>query len=214
MTGVEARTIMEAAVRRELFGPPADEPARGKPVDCSSGTTHFDRREDSYGMWHEAATGQEVLTTSDPLRRYGIGILFSGATHRGSAIGEPTKDEDGGTDEIGGTTGLSTTDEDMSEPAIEVEVKGTTAPRGEADSDDFDLTDANSFKPSAMALSLQCDVVSGGSFRATGRIRWRLALDRQCGKTDAVRGRDRERLIECDLVAFDAAVMFEQRNER
>ncbi|MEJ7647725.1 MAG: helicase-related protein [Nakamurella sp.] len=167
MTGVEARAIVEAAVRRELFGPPSDEPPRGKPLDCASGTATFDKREDSYGMWHEATSNQEVLTESDPLRRYGIGILFSGATHRGSAIGEPPPDDDGGTDEIVGVTGLSTVDEDMSEPAVEVEVKGTTAARGEADSDDFDLTDANSFKPSAMAISFQCNVVAGGSLTVT-----------------------------------------------
>ena len=41
MTEVAARTIMEAAVRRELFGPPTDEPPRGKPLDCSTGSHHF-----------------------------------------------------------------------------------------------------------------------------------------------------------------------------
>ena len=34
---------------------------------------------------------------------------------------------------------------------------------GEADSDDFDLTDANTFKPSAMAVSFQCRIPPGGS---------------------------------------------------
>ena len=34
---------------------------------------------------------------------------------------------------------------------------------GEADSDDFDLTDANTFKPSAMAISFQCRIPPGGS---------------------------------------------------
>ncbi|WP_258934183.1 hypothetical protein [Nesterenkonia pannonica] len=33
----------------------------------------------------------------------------------------------------------------------------------EADSDDFDLTDANSFKPSAMAISFQCRIPENGS---------------------------------------------------
>lgn len=178
MTGVEARGIIEAAVRRELFGPPTDEPSRGKPLDCSSGTIHFDKREDSWGLWHEASTGQEILTESDPLRRYGIGILFTGAAARGTAISTRTGADDG-EDEIAGVTGLSSSEETVSEPAVELEVKGTSAPRGDADTDDFDLTDANSFKPSAMAISFQCDVATGGSLAVavTGAYYDRISVD-------------------------------------
>ena len=170
MTGVEARAIMEAAVRRELFGPPADEPPRGKPLGCSTASHHFDTREDSWGLWHDASTGQEILTGADPLHRYGIGVLFTGATDHGTAIlagqaGPPSGD--GLDDQIAGVTGLSETDEDLTEPVVEIEVKGATASHGEADSDDFDLTDANSFRPSAMAISFQCNVPADGSLAVT-----------------------------------------------
>ncbi|MFF0284290.1 helicase-related protein [Rhodococcus aetherivorans] len=168
MTGVEARAIMEAAVRRELFGPPSGESPRGKPLDCSSGKVHFDKREDSWGLWHEASTGQEILTESDPLRRYGIGILFSGAAGRGTAIAErSTGSADDGGDDIAGITGLSASGEILAGPAVEIEVKGNIPARGEADGDDFDLTDANSFKPSAMAISFQCEIAAGGSLAVT-----------------------------------------------
>jgi Helicase conserved C-terminal domain len=169
MTGVEARAIMEAAVRRELFGPPADEPPRGKPLDCSTGSHHFDTREDSWGLWHDASTGQEILTGTDPLHRYGIGVLFAGATDHGTDIpgGQATLPAGNGVDDLAGVTGLSETDEELTEPVVEIEVKGTTEPRGEADSDDFDLTDANSFRPSAMAISFQCHVPADGSLAVT-----------------------------------------------
>src|SRR5215472_7652294 len=101
MTGVEARDIMEAAVRRELFGPPADEPPRGKPLDCSAGSYQFDTREDSWGLWHDARTGQEILTRADPLHRYGIGVLFAGATEHGADIpaGSPARPSGEGADD-------------------------------------------------------------------------------------------------------------------
>lgn len=165
MTGVDARAIMEAAVRRELFGPPADELPRGRPLDCSSGSVHFDTSEDSWGLWHEADTGQEILTESDPLRRYGIGILFAGSAARGTELLGESGHQEG--DELAGIIGLSDSGEALSEPTVEIEVKGVVANRGEADGDDFDLSDANSFKPSAMAISFQCDVVVTGTLAVT-----------------------------------------------
>lgn len=170
MTGVQARAIMEAAVRRELFGPDSAEPPRGKPLDCSAGSHHFAAREDSWGLWHDANTGQEVLTRTDPLQRYGIGVLFSGAADRGTAIpgdqGRPSE-QDQSDDPIVGVTGLSESDEELTDPIVAIDIKGANAPRGQADTDDFDLTDANSFKPSAMAISFQCNVPPGGSLLVT-----------------------------------------------
>lgn len=182
MTGIEARRIMEAAVRRELFGPLADEAPRGKPLDCSTGSHTFDKREDSWSLWHDGATGQEILTTTDPLHRYGVGILFAGATDHGTAIehgNAVAEPEDDAEDELAGVTGLSETEEHLSAPVVEVQVLDVAPPRGEADSDDFDLTDANSFKPSAMAISFQCDLASGGSLgiSVTGAYYDRLPIE-------------------------------------
>ena len=167
MTGVEARATIEAAVRRELFGPPAEEPPRGKPLECSSGTVHFDKREDSWGLWHEAGSGQEILTESDPLRRYGVGILYCGAQARGTALTMGASTGGDAEDELAGVNGLSSVEDVMSGPVVEIDVPAGTAARGDADADDFDLTDANSFKPSAMAVSFQCEAVAGSSLAVT-----------------------------------------------
>ena len=104
MTGVEARGLVENAVRRELVGPSGDAPPRGRPLDCAGGAIHFDSREASFGQFHDADTGQEILTQLDPLRRYGIGVLYGGAEVRGTrlAAGEPA--EPGS--ETDGVTGL------------------------------------------------------------------------------------------------------------
>ena len=58
---------------------------RARRCDCAGGALHFDSREASYGQFHDAATGQEILTQLDPLRRYGIGVLYGGAEVRGTA---------------------------------------------------------------------------------------------------------------------------------
>ena len=94
MTGLEAREVIEDAVRRELFGPRAGGPPAGVPVDCSTGMVHFESLEASRGQFHEATTLQEILTRSDPLRRYGIGVLYNGASQRGAATPPETSDGD------------------------------------------------------------------------------------------------------------------------
>ena len=158
MTGVEARDLVEEAVRRELLGPADDGQPRGKAVNCAGGAIHFDSWEASYGQFHDADTGQEILTQLDPLRRYGIGVLYGGAEVRGTrlAAGEPA--EPGS--EIDGVTGLDESGDEIPDDPPEIE---EAAGYGEADSDDFDLTDANTFKPSAMAISFQCRIPPDGS---------------------------------------------------
>lgn len=83
MSGVEARDVVEAAVRRELFGPPDEEAPIGNPVDCSGPSLTFQTKDEINGQFHDRDTLEEVLTRSDPLRRYGVGVLYSGGTLAG-----------------------------------------------------------------------------------------------------------------------------------
>ena len=158
MSGLEARGTIEAAIRRELWGPTNDGPPDGTPIDCFNGTIHFETREASRGQFHDATTRQEILTQSSPLRRYGIGVLHSGASPRGSAIvtdGDATDDAD-----LSWVAGVTDSDEILDGPPVKV--KGVLHD-DEADPDDFDLTDANTFKPSAMAVSIKCHAPAGSS---------------------------------------------------
>lgn len=160
MSGLEARGIVEAELRRELFGPLGEEPV-GKPVDCTSGTVTFATAEESRGQFHDATTKQEILTIGTPLSRYGIGVLYSGGAVGGTTIGA-TGAMDGDDVDLTGVPGVATSEDDPDGPPVEI--KGSLR-HDEADSDDFDLTDANSFKPSAMAMSFQCRVPVGGSLQ-------------------------------------------------
>jgi hypothetical protein len=171
MTGLQARAIVEAEIRRELFGPVGDEEPAGKPLDCSSGTISFSSAEESRGQFHDATTNQEILTIGTPLQRYGIGVLYSGAAVGGTAIGE-SSDAD---IDLTGVPGVATSEDDPEGPPVEI--KGSLR-HDEADSDDFDLTDANSFKPSAMAVSFQCRVPAHGLLKVqvTGAHYERLSV--------------------------------------
>jgi hypothetical protein len=168
VSGLDARAIVEGYVRRELFGPPPDELPRGESIDCSGGALHFDSAGASRGIWHVERTGQEILT-SDPLRRYGIGVLYNGGTAgglpttAGQPRGKPATEQSGDVD-ISWVSGLATTEDNPEGPPVEL----PRDPRyDEPDSDDFDLTDANTFKPSAMAISLKCRVPAGGRIALT-----------------------------------------------
>ncbi|MFI1459425.1 helicase-related protein [Nocardia carnea] len=171
MSGLEARTIIENELRRELFGPVGGEEPAGKPVDCSGGTISFSTAEESRGQFHDSITLEEILTIGSPLTRYGIGVLYSGAAVGGSAIGEPS-DED---NDLIGFAGVAHSEDDPEGRPVEIQGR---LRHDEADSDDFDLTDANSFKPSAIAISFQCRVPTNGSLKiaVTGAHYERLSV--------------------------------------
>lgn len=158
MSGTEARDVVEAAVRRELFGPTNDEAPTGKPVDCSRPSLTFQTKDDINGQFHDRDTLEEILTRSDPLRRYGVGVLHSGGT--------PTGAQAGG-DDSAVIPGLAENEDSPGEPPNEVR-----GPRrqDQPDSDDFDLSDANRRKPSAMAISFKVRVAAGAELkiRVTG----------------------------------------------
>src|SRR4051794_37880820 len=114
---------MEAAVRRELVGPADGETPRGKPLDVSGGLVHFESWNQARGPWHDAATGEEILSEIDPIRRYGVGVL-----HPQGPVAEGS---------LAGVMGLPA-DDDV-EDAVEIpQFELQSAP--EADADDFDLS--------------------------------------------------------------------------
>lgn len=162
MSGLEARETIESAVRRELFGPREDELFLGTAVDCSGAHIALTPEQAKSFIYHDAVSGQELLTKADPLRRYGIGVLHGGGTPgvQGSPIVHDVEDSED--IDLVGVTGLLTNEIDEDAPAI---VLPELPQRGGADDDDFDLKDANTLKPSAMAISFKVRVRPGGSLQ-------------------------------------------------
>ncbi|MDV6288379.1 hypothetical protein R2F25_12325 [Streptomyces sp. UP1A-1] len=149
-----ARDAMVRAVRRELFGPCDGDAPVGRSLQTAGGVVSFDTWEAARGPWHDSETKEEILSESEPLRRYGVGILFGRGTQQGHGAGA--------TAELAGVTGL---------PGDDTLDSGSAAPQlhatrgSEADADDFDLSDANSFQPSVMAISFKARIPAQGSLR-------------------------------------------------
>ncbi len=154
MSEVQAREIVEAAVRRELFGPSQGEPPSGNPLDCSGPTWTFATKEEATGQFHDRDTHEEVLTRSDPLRRYGVGVIYSGGTSGGT----PEAVED----ETAIIPGLPENEDNPDQPPAELNRRPH---QDQADPDDFDLSDANRRKPSAMAISFKVRVPADGQLQ-------------------------------------------------
>lgn len=162
MSGVEARDHVERAVRRELFGP-MDELNAGTAVDCSGAGIILSEEQAKAFVYHDAVTGQEILTKMDPLRRYGVGVLFGGGAAAVSAMAGATQGSEGVPDiDTTWVSGLELNDIDPVAP--EVTFTGSVR-QDRPDDDDFDLTDANSLKPSAMAISFKVRVPEGSSIK-------------------------------------------------
>lgn len=165
MNGVRARQVVEDAVWRELVGPLDGAAPAGKPLDCSTGKVAFATREESYGPFYDATTKEEVIHQGRPLHRYGVGVLYPQAmTVPPTAEAREKQNED-----LGGVTSISTEPDDIVQQDVavgEVEVESAKPVRGALD-DDLDLSDANGFKPSAMAISFECRLSGADSLEVS-----------------------------------------------
>jgi hypothetical protein len=180
VTNIENRDAVLRALREELVGPCP----LGQEIDCAQ-AIHLNDAEAAYRPYRQLGSGEEILQRDSPTKRYGVGVLYP--------MEAPVAP-----DELDAQ--LPPSDEEA-EPAPSKNPREPLAPSAvqdcetiaaraeyrlpEADSDDFDLSTANTYKPSSMAVSLLVHlpqgavlevVVSGGRYRLlqvllTGRER-------------------------------------------
>lgn len=139
------RRQMLEALRRELIGP---SPA-GSDLEIPQAGLHFATREDSYGPWHDSQTGEEILQRDPPMRRYGIGVLY------------PYREPPDPGDLLAASGGQAPQDEGLAGEAVESSRQRRTS--GLSDSSDFDISMANSYKPSALGVSFLLSTTSAPS---------------------------------------------------
>ena len=134
------RDVLAEALRRELVGPA---PA-GPKVDL---TTPFPTKADSYGPFVDAATGEEVLAWTRPLKRYGAGVLFPSGLR-------PEDDPDTDDEAIPAAP-------DLEQPDIDDDAMvdlADIADRGSGRADEStELDRVNDRRPSVMAVSMLID---------------------------------------------------------
>ncbi|MEV0054327.1 helicase-related protein [Saccharopolyspora shandongensis] len=122
------------ALREELIGPA---PA-GKPLTSFT----FATKEDSYGPWVSARTGEEILERK-PLVRYGVGVLFPASSTNTPEITDQTV-----------VPGLAAENGDDRGQARTGTWQGPEEGlRDSSDDADFELSGANERRPTAMGVS-------------------------------------------------------------
>lgn len=147
-----------SSLREELVGPAP----QGKELDCS-GDVIFASTPDSYGPWRQKSSGEEILQRDPPVKRYGVGVLYPFKMPDAPVTDDTTP----GADSITGGGGNTPTDEPEAPPeddryTVELPVPDVEeildrAEKGggarERDTEEFDLSTANAYKPSSMAVS-------------------------------------------------------------
>ena len=170
------RELVIDALREELVGPSP----QGEQIDCSKDVVFKEARQ-SYGPWRQQGSGEEILQRDPPIKRYGVAVLFPAGTGQDSVSDEEftNQDDDSSLDnaytEIADSVNRSTEESGLDPWQDEVE----------AESDDFDLSTSNSYKPSSMAVSILADLPDGSEVlvEASG--------GRYQKKTVMVQGRER-----------------------
>jgi len=137
------------SLREELVGPSPN----GREIDCSA-AIQLDDAEAAYRPYRQLGTGDEILQRDAPTKRYGVGVLYpmEAPIVPGESESQPLMPDE----EIDPESPNGVPDP-LTESAIrDCESIAARAQRRlpDADSDDFDLSSANAYKPSSMAVSL------------------------------------------------------------
>ena len=165
---VENRRVIIQRLRQEIVGP---QPL-GDPVDLSD-PPRFERFFEAKQPFHQADTGEEILTRDRPTKRYGSGVLFPPGTE-GEDGGDGTAPRDGTPlegDQESVPDERASVDDHSARSTIGIEEMRKRARRSGLDDpqQDLDLSAANQFRPSVMAVSFMCEMRAGVSLQVNAR---------------------------------------------
>ncbi len=144
---LRGRGTLVAALREELVGPCP----RGTAIDCTVDIA-FPDRESAYGPWRQMDSGEEILHRDRPIKRYGIGVLYPPETAGETDPREPADDGEAASVELPAAVEHENLDERAARSIDEIAARSS----GDTDDSDFDLSTANSYRPSAIGLSFVC----------------------------------------------------------
>jgi hypothetical protein len=151
------RAVILDSLRRELVGPDA----RGEELDCTQSVA-FATLENSFGPWRQKGNGEEILQRDPPVKRYGIGVLYPAQT---------LDQDDSGLDAIVTQTAAAPSEiaelppDDPLTPEgrkdlADIQQRGGL-PSSEIETEELDLSSANSYRPSSIAVSFLAEVTDG-----------------------------------------------------
>lgn len=152
---ISNRETVIQKLREELVGPSPI----GDEIDCTQ-NIYLNDAESAYRPYRQLASGEEILQRDTPTKRYGIGVLYPMDTQVAPDELDsqpPLLDEDI-------TQSPENTRETLSsfaEHDCEKIASRSEHSLPEANSDDFDISSANAYKPSSMAVSLLIHLPEG-----------------------------------------------------
>lgn len=159
-THIANRDQILQALTEELFGPSP----QGDELDCA-GELKFATDEEFYRPWRQKSTGEEILQRDRPVKRYGIGVLYPVQVPvEGDPLGPGTEEEvledlesTVAADEAGGQPEPPPADA-ANQGLEKIVERGRT--RGEPDTDDYELSLANQYRPSTMAVTFLAEIAA------------------------------------------------------
>lgn len=160
---IASRDAVLRALREELVGPCPF----GQEINCTQ-TINLESAEAAYQPYRQLGSGEEILQRDSPTKRYGVGVLYpmdALVAPDELDVQLPPPDEDAAPQpqETARETLAPSAVHDCEEIAARAEHRSSEAEHRsqEADSDDFDLSSANTYKPSSMAVSLLVHLPQG-----------------------------------------------------
>lgn len=152
---VNRETLIDL-LRKELVGPDP----RGDEIDCTKKIA-FPEQQQSYGPYRDKTTGEEVLQRDRPTKRYGVGVLYpqevvdqNDSGLPGEIVEADATAEEGEQIPAAGEELLTS----QAQENLETIECRTTGSKIDIDAEDLDLTSANTYRPSSMAISFVADL--------------------------------------------------------
>lgn len=174
---LEGRQALVTALREELVGPSP----RGTAIDCT-GDVAFPDRESAYGPFRQTGSGEEILQRDRPIKRYGIGVLYPPETPGENDPEEEAERGEAAAEEVPEGASAEIV-EDHAAAAVQRIAERRSS--GDFEESDFDLSTANSYRPSAAGLSFVCKAPAGSVLAVTvdaGRYRRKQVTIRTGGE--------------------------------
>jgi Helicase conserved C-terminal domain len=150
------------ALRQELVGPHP----LGEEILCTA-PIQLDEAEAAYKPYRQRGTGEEILQRDPPTKRYGVGVLYPMAV---PIVPEELEAQLPPPDEEAAPVQTESAREALTASAVhdcEEIADRVEKSLSDDDTDDFDLSSANAYKPSSMAVSLLVRLPEGAELSVT-----------------------------------------------
>lgn len=179
------RQLVLAALRRELVGP--DAVPAGRKLNTQVNTVFKDFK-DMRGPWIDHATGAEIISQDTPTKRYGVGVLYPIPEDQASSA-EPTlapataveaeradndlidqediplEEQADLPDSAPDPVGSAAEQQKLEKLKERIDRRLTSTDPEIVSAEEFDVSGANGFRPSAIAVSFLADVSESSVLR-------------------------------------------------